>query len=327
MPLDRILRGLIRWQTADGPPQLFSDLPVEEARRRYLANAIGSRRDRSGSDAIATADHTFDVGDGSVRVRTYTPREDAERVVTYLHGGGWVLGDIESHDGPCRGLAALLDAIVVSVDYRRAPEFPYPTPLYDAIAAAGWTARRYPGRVHVIAGDSAGANMAVGVAVHARDAGDFDLTAQLLLYPPVDPSLSYVRDSECAEGYLLTGSEMHWFYDQYLPDRRLRNEPGVALLHADLRGLPPAIVGTAEFDPLRAEGEALADKLGVEGVAVTHIPGPGLVHGFFLMQDLVPAAAAHGRRIVRELDTLLTSAHRDNGIRGQVAAAEFGAKI
>ncbi|MGW1893547.1 alpha/beta hydrolase [Streptomyces sp. NPDC002004] len=321
--MDRILRNLITWQRADGPPVPARELTVEQARERYLANAVRPRREGSDSlTAVTAVDRMIDTADGSsFRTRVYTPESDEGRVVTYLHGGGWVVGDIDSHDGVCRTLAASLGAVVVSADYRRAPEFPYPTPLLDAAAAARWTSRSFPGRDHVIAGDSAGASLAVGVALDARDTGDIDFAAQLLVYPPVDPSLRFASTSEHAEGYLLSVDDMAHYYDLYIPDPQRRGEPALSLLNADLRNLPPTVVATAEFDPLRDEGIELADKLGVTDVPVRHVPGPGLVHGYFLMQDMVPAAALCARRVLEELDAVLRSAH-GAGRRGSQRYAE-----
>ncbi|SNR59600.1 alpha/beta hydrolase [Actinomadura mexicana] len=309
MPLDRILRHLINWQGADGLRLTARAMSVEQAREKYRANAIRPPREDAGpSRTVATADRTItEGGEPPLRCRVYTPESDEGRVVTYLHGGGWVLGDVDSHDGICRVLAASLGAVVVSADYRRAPESPFPAPLRDALAAARWTARSFPGRDHVIAGDSAGGSLSVGVAVEARDTGDIGFAAQLLVYPPVDPSLRIASASEHAEGYLLSVDDMAWYYEQYLPDDRLRGDPAVALLDADLRGLPPTVLGTAEFDPLHDEGVELAEKLRASGVPVRHVPGAGLVHGYLLLQDIVPAAAACTRQVVQELDALLRS--------------------
>jgi acetyl esterase/lipase len=303
MPLDRILRSLIAWQRADGPPVAARDLTVEQARELYRANAIRPRRT---DDAVIAFDRTLDADDGTTfRCRVYQPGSDEGRVITYLHGGGWVVGDVDSHDRLCRDLAEALGAVVVSADYRRAPEFPYPAPLLDAVAATRWTSRSFPGHDHVIAGDSAGASLALGVAMVLRDAGDVELAGQLLLYPPVDPSLRFAAAGEHAEGYLLSADDMEWYYGLYAPDPRQRREPALDLLGADLRSLPPAVVATAEFDPLHDEGVELVAKLGVSDVPVRHVPGPGLVHGYFLMRDLVPSAEKCAQRVFHELDTVL----------------------
>nr|WP_189179806.1 alpha/beta hydrolase [Microbispora rosea] len=284
-------------------------MTVEEAREKYRASAIRPRRADGPQAAVAAADTMIDTADGaSFRCRVYTPETDGGRVITFLHGGGWALGDVDTHDWGCRTMAAALNAVVVSADYRRAPEFPYPTPLRDAITAARWTSRSFPGHVHVLAGDSAGAHMALGVALDARDTGGVEFAAQLLLYPPVDPSLRFASACEHAEGYLLSVDDMAHHYELYAPDPRQRKEPAVDLLSADLRDLPPTVLATAEFDPLCDEGAEMADKLRAAGVPVRYVPGPGLVHGFFVMQDIVPAAAAHTREVFRELDEMLRTA-------------------
>lgn len=324
MPLDRILRNLITWQRADGPPTPVRALTVEQARERYLANSIRPRRDDSGPLAAVTAvDQAIDNADGSsFRCRVYALGSAERRVITYLHGGGWVLGDVNSHDRVCRILAASLGAVVVSADYRRAPEFPYPVPLRDAVAAARWTARSFPSLDHVIAGDSAGASLALGVALDARDTGDVEFAAQLLLYPSADPSLRIMSACEHAEGYMLTVDDMAWYYQMYVPDARRRSDPAVDLLNANLRDLPPTVLGTAEFDPLHDEGEELAGKLRASGVSVRHVPGPGLVHGYFLMQDIVPSAAVCAQRVFQEVDAVLRSAREAaRGAPGKPAGA------
>ncbi|MFI6403216.1 alpha/beta hydrolase [Streptomyces sp. NPDC050548] len=311
MPLDRILRHLISWQRADGPPVPLRKLTVEQARERYLANSV--RQGLPAGDpraAVGTEERTIGTADGSsIGARVYTPASDEGRVVTFLHGGGWVLGDLDTHDLACRTLASSLGAVVVAADYRRAPEFPYPTPLSDSVAAARWTSRRFPGRDHVLAGDSAGASLALGVALAARDEGEPAFAAQLLLYPPADPSLRFAAAGAHPDGYLLSVDDMAWSYELYVPDAPRRHEPALDLLRADLRRLPPTVIGTAEFDPLHDEGVELADKLQVEGVWVRHVPGPGLVHGYLLMQDIVPKAAACTQQVLQELDSVLRSAH------------------
>jgi acetyl esterase len=302
MPLDRLLRHLIAWQSADGPPAADRDLTPGQARERYRDNAVRRHEGTSAPD-VSAEDLLVDGPDGTrLPLRVHTPREPGRRVVTFLHGGGWVMGDLDSHDWVCRDLAASLGAVVVAADYRLAPEHPYPAALHDAVAAARWTAAAYPGSRHVVAGDSAGASLALGVGLHAPE---LPLAAQLLVYPPVDPSLILASAGECAKGYLLSVEDMAWNYEQYVPDPRLRSDPAVDLLRADLRGAAPAVVATAEFDPLRDEGLELVARLRAAGVPVRHEPGAGLVHGYFLMQAMVPAAAACARRVVGELEALL----------------------
>ncbi|GIJ09850.1 alpha/beta hydrolase [Micromonospora andamanensis] len=314
MPLDRILRSLIAWQRADGAPTPLRALSVEQARERYRESAIRPRRrdDADPYPMLSVVDEKIDSSDSTpVGSRVYTPRSDAGRVITYLHGGGWVTGDLDTHDVACRMLAGSLGAVVVSVDYRRAPEFPYPTPLQDAISAARWTSRMFPDRYHVLTGDSAGAQLALGVALDARDNDGPPIAALLLMYPPVDPSLRIAAAGAHTDGYLLSVDDLTWCYEQYVPDPRHRSDPAVDLLHADLTCLPPTVVATAEFDPLQREGELLVEKLRADGVPARHVPGPGLVHGSFLIQDIVPAAAANARQVIQEFDAVLTGARRN----------------
>ncbi|MDQ0585333.1 alpha/beta hydrolase [Streptomyces rishiriensis] len=312
MPLDRLLRHLIAWQSADGPPVPDRELTIEQARERYRANAAHQQRDKDASGpAVTSADRLIEGPDGAaLGIRVYTPEPSGQRVVTFLHGGGWVLGDLDSHDRVCRAMAASLGAVVVAVDYRRAPEFPYPAPLHDAVTAARWTARSFPGRAHVIAGDSAGASLSLGVVLQAHDVR---FAAQLLVYPPVDPSLMMASAGEHSKGCLLSVEDMVWNYAQYVPDPRRRSDPAVDLLRADFRNLPPTVVATAEYDPLHDEGVELVARMRAAGVAVRHVPGEGLVHGYFLMQGVVPAATACARRVIGELDTLLDSLDEEAG--------------
>ncbi|MCK9893433.1 alpha/beta hydrolase [Frankia sp. AgB32] len=320
MPLDRLLRHLIAWQSSDGPSVPDHELTIEQARERYRANAVRPNSEKAGAGpAVTSADRLIDGPDGAaLGVRVYTPESVGGRVVTFLHGGGWALGDLDSHDWVCRAMAASLGAVVVSVDYRRPPEFPYPTPLHDAIAAARWTALSFPRRTHVIAGDSAGGSLSLGVVLEARDVR---FAAQLLIYPPVDPSLILASASERSKGYLLSVDDMARNYERYVPDPRRRADPAVDLLNADLRDLPPTVLATAEYDPLHDEGMELAAKMRAAGVPVHHVPGEGLVHGYFLMQGVVPAAAACAQRVLRALDGLLgqEGAEPPDGAQGEVS--------
>lgn len=250
-------------------------------------------------------DRTVDGPDGPVPVRVYEPEVRRDRVLTYLHGGGWVVGDLDTHDPVCRRLTNALGATVVAVDYRLAPEHPYPAPLDDTMAALRWTSFAFPGRRHIVAGDSAGASLAAGAALRARSAGPA-LAAQLLVYPATDPAMRQRSIENNGEGYFLTRSDMIWFYDHYLPEQAWRRDQFVDLLNTpDLTGLPPAVVATAEFDPLRDEGDAYADRLRDAGVEVRHVPGPGLVHGYFAFLGLVDEAERRVAASCAALEELL----------------------
>jgi acetyl esterase len=218
-------------------------------------------------------------------------------VVVYFHGGGWVIGDLEVVDQPCRQLASAAGAIVVSVDYRLAPEHRYPAAFEDSYAATVWVGAHAaeiggdPARL-AVAGDSAGGNLAAAVALAARDRGGPELAAQLLIYPVTDFNFGTASYHDNREGYLLTKGSMQWFWAHYLGAQDLDKDPYACPLRADsLAGLPPAYVATSEYDPLRDEGEAYARRLEEAGVAVTAKRFDGMLHGFFWMLAAVPSAA------------------------------------
>ncbi|MET9763722.1 alpha/beta hydrolase [Streptomyces sp. NPDC006372] len=305
--MDRFIRALIQWQAGD-PQAPARTLTVDQVRRRYAESAAHTRRDAARAPVAGVTDQRIDGVDGSFGVRTYRPQTDRGRLVTYLHGGGWTVGDVDTHDGVCRRVAAALGAVVVSADYRRAPEHPYPGPLQDGIAAAEWAAAAFPGRGHVIAGDSAGAGLAVGVALHERDHGNVDFAAQLLVYPPADPEMTSESIRAYGSGYLTDADDLRWYYEQYVQDPRHGTDPAIDLLRADLHGLPPTVLGTAEFDPLHDEGVELAARLAAAGVTVEHVPGPGLVHGYLLLADIVPASAETTTAVLDALERTLAAA-------------------
>lgn len=307
MPMDRFIRALIHWQAVD-PQAPARTLTVDQVRRRYAEGAATSHRDAASAPVEAVTDRRIDGSGGSFGVRTYRPVADRGRLVTYLHGGGWTVGDVDTHDGVCRRIAASLGAVVVSVDYRRAPEHPYPGPLQDGIAAAEWAAEAFPGRAHVIAGDSAGAGLAVGIALHERDHRNVEFSAQMLVYPPADPDMKSPSMRAYGSGYLTDVDDLRWYYEQYVQDPLHRSDPAIDLLRGDLRGLPPTVLGTAEFDPLHDEGVELAARLAAAGVAVEHLEGAGLVHGYLLLAGVVPAAAEATTAVLDALERTLTAA-------------------
>jgi len=234
---------------------------------------------------------------GEIPVRVYKPEpEQPLPTLVYFHGGGWVIGSLDSHDGTCRELARKVGCAVVSVDYRLAPEHRYPAAAEDCYAATCWVAERGaelgvdPTRL-AIGGDSAGGNLAAVVAQMVRDRGGPALAFQLLIYPVTDSDFSRASYQENAVGYLLEAEAMRWFWDHYVPDAAQRREPYCAPLQAtDLSGLPPALVLTAELDPLRDEGEAYGRRLAEAGVPVTVTRYDGMIHGFFGMGMLVEGA-------------------------------------
>lgn len=233
---------------------------------------------------VITHDHLLDCG---VRAREYRSARHLgpAPVIVYFHGGGWVVGSLDSHDASCRVLARNSGCIVVSVDYRLAPEHPFPAGLDDAEAAfkevLDSPARfgAIPGAVAVM-GDSAGANLAAAVSLRTRGAP----VAQLLVYPAVDLRLGHRSIDTLGDGYFLTKQDMLWFREMYLPDVALRAEPEVSpLLATDLRGLPTTGIWTAGFDPLRDEGHAYAAALRQAGTVVHEHCLRDQIHGFFGM--------------------------------------------
>jgi acetyl esterase len=229
-----------------------------------------------------------------IPVRIYTPKgEGPFPVLVYFHGGGWVLGSLDAWDAACRMLTNKVECIIVAVDYRLAPENKFPKPAEDCYAATQWVAENAasiggdPARV-AIGGDSAGGNLAAVVALMAREYGKPKLVFQLLVYPVTDASMDSKSLKECADGYFLTTEMMVWFWKQYVRDSGDRAHPYASPLRAqNLRGLPPAMVSTAEFDPLRDEGEAYGAKLKEAGVPVTVTRYDGTIHGFFLMSAVL----------------------------------------
>jgi acetyl esterase len=285
MPIDPQIQTVLDQMQAIEFPGL-SALPVEQA-RAALAMMGAGRAD--GVDEVARVEDLEIPGPaGAIPARVYVPAVDGTPpVVVYYHGGGWVLGGIDSHDGTCRALANASGAAVVSVDYRLAPEHPFPAAVEDAWAALEWVAANAavlggdPSRL-AVAGDSAGGNLAAVVAIQARDIGAPALRGQLLVYPVTDATMSHPSIEENASGYFLTKADMERFFGHYAPERPddWRLSP---LAAADLSGLAPALVLTAEYDPLRDEGEAYARRLDDAGVPVELIRKDGLIHGFFGM--------------------------------------------
>jgi len=306
MPLDPQFRAVLDQLSATSAlPLVRGD--AQQTRSHYRRLAMARRgEDYTPEPVEGIEDRTVEGPAGPLPLRLYRPGADRGRVVTYLHGGGWVVGDLDTHDPVCRRVANALGAIVVALDYRLAPEHPHPAALDDTMAALSWTAAAVPGRAHVVAGDSAGASLAAGAALRARDEHGPALAAQLLIYPGTDPGLHTASMRDNGEGYFLTRADMAWFYDQYVPEPARRDDLAIDLLHApDLTGLPPAVIATAEFDPLRDEGDAYAQRLRQAAVAVRHLPGPGLIHGYFAFLGVVDAADQRSTDVLDALDDLL----------------------
>jgi acetyl esterase/lipase len=250
---------------------------------RAFSDAMSGARP-PGPDVAEIVDGTFPGAAGELRYRLYRPAGDGPHpVVLYFHGGGWVLGSADSDDPFCRDMCVRTGAIIVSADYRHAPEERFPAAVDDAIAALQWIAGAAeslggdPSRL-AVAGWSAGGNLAAVVCQHVRDHGGPSIAAQLLLTPVTDSDLDSGSYRENGEGYILTRALMEWFWNHYT-DPEQRSDVRVAPLRAaSLAGLPPAIIVTAEFDPLRDEGNAYAAALSAAGIDVTHLQARGHTH-------------------------------------------------
>ncbi len=257
-------------------------------------------------------DETAPARDGhAIPVRVYRPvAEEGLPLLVYFHGGGFVLRSIETHDRLCRRLAVLNRAVVVSVGYRLAPEHKFPVPLHDAFDALVWAAaqaRRWGTSAErlVVAGDSAGGNLATVCCMLARQAGGPAIQAQVLIYPTTDATFSHPSVEEFAEGYLLTKAMMEWFLWQYQRRPEDRTDPLFSpLFTEDLQGLPDALVLTAGLDPLRDEGAAYARKLAEAGVRTVYRNFPRMIHGFFNMPRLAPQALEAHEEIRRFLQAV-----------------------
>lgn len=245
-----------------------------------------------------------------VPVRIYRPASDvALPIVVYAHGGGFVFCDLDSHDGLCRNLANLLAAVVISVDYRLAPEHAWPAAAEDVYAATCWAAEHTtqlggdPGRLGV-AGDSAGGNLAAVTTLMARDRGEPALSAQLLIYPMIAADFETESYRLYGKGFYNPRPALQWYWDQYVPSPVDRTHPYASPLQARLDGLPPAVVVIAGQDPLRDEGVAYADALESAGVTVARCTFDGGIHGFMTMPMLDIAHEAW-RQASQELAKLL----------------------
>lgn len=278
---------------AAGAPALSEGTP-EQARANYL------RAPKPAGDSLARVeDRSIPGPDGDIALRLYADSDDSDLpIVAFFHGGGWVLSSIDGHDSLARRLAARTGALVVSVEYRLAPDHPFPAPHDDCWAATTWLANHgaslggNPSRLSV-AGDSAGANLAAGVALRARDEG-LPLTYQLLIYPCIDDRQSRSSMVDNASGYFLSASDMAWFWDHYVPAEHRDNPYAVPARATELGGLAPAHVQTAEYDPLRDEGEEWAARLNAAGVPCTMTRFDGAVHGFIARwEQMAGALIAH----------------------------------
>lgn len=307
--------------------QIIPLLPLRDPTTMRPQSARDSLRALAASRAAvppppvdAVQDIKVEGGAGTLDARVYRIGTGPAPTVVFFHGGGWVAGDLETHDRQARNLAIETGAVVVSVDYRRPPETRFPGAFEDAFAAVsdvfnrvaefGGDAKRLG-----VAGDSAGGNLAAATAIACRDAG-IKLAAQLLVYPVTDVLGGYAdarenarfpSRTENAEGYFLTRATMEWFCGHYLTDPGHAADWRVSPLRAaSLAGIAPAIVTTAWYDPLRDEGAAYAKALEAAGIRVKYHEGPGLIHGYFGLGDASEVARAEAQRARADFKALLT---------------------
>ena len=233
---------------------------------------------------------------GPMAVRIYRPRDALRAALVYFHGGGWVVGSLDSADGSCRALTNRSRCVVISIGYRLAPETKFPGPVEDAYAATRWVAdnaadlRIDPTRI-AVGGASAGGNLAAAAALTARERGGPKIAFQLLTVPVTELSSKAGSHREFAEGYGLSAADMEWFGRHYVRTAADADDPHASVLRADLKGMPPAFVITAECDPLRDDGEAYADRLRTLGIAARYKRYPGMFHGFMSFPSVLPEAA------------------------------------
>lgn len=277
----------------------------DDARATMLAQSAALGK----PETVAKVENrTIPGPEGEIPIRLYTPSATGPLVgLVFFHGGGWVIGSIDTHDNLCRSIANAAGCIVVSVEYRLAPEHKFPAGIEDAYAATCWTVEHAdrlgidPRRI-AVGGDSAGGNLAAVVSLMARDRGAPNLALQVLLYPITDHNLDTASYLTYADGYLLTREGMAWFWKHYLPEGVSPDQPYVSPLRAnDLSGLPPALVITAECDPLCDEGNDYARRLETAGVRVTLSCYPGMIHGFVRRNRLLD----HGQRGLEEVAAAL----------------------
>ena len=315
MPLDPQIAAVLDAAKKANLPELWQLTP-EDARAEYLRR---TNRLKADVDIHRYEDREIEGPGGGIPIRIYTPRElsPKERLpaLVWYHGGGYVIGDLDTHDWACRALANETDCIVVAVDYRLAPEHKFPAAVEDCYAAVKWVANN-ASQIHAdaariaVGGDSAGGNLATVVSILARDDGSPNICFQLLVYPVTAPEPETKSHHAFAEGYLLTRKTITWFFTHYLRSPKDTKDFRYAPLEADdLSSLPPALIIVAGYDPLRDEGVEYAEAMIHAGNRVRLSNYEGMVHGFFLMGGVVDAS----RHAVSESAAMLRDAFASSG--------------
>lgn len=293
MNLEPKARAFVEMLRSVGAPQMWT-LPPHEAR----AAARALRKPTAPRVMHAVTDHAIRRDDApDLALRLYVPAAEVDSIIVYFHGGGWTVGGIEESDGFARELAARAESAVVSVDYRLAPENPFPAALHDGLDALSWCMARCGDLLGrevpvIVAGDSAGANIATAATRLAMLRGDELPALQVLAYPVTDSRMETASYRTFGDGPLLSRRLMEWFWSNYVPDAGLRSDPRISCAHAgDLAGMPPTFVLTAENDVLRDEGEAYATAMANAGVPVRLKRYAGQIHGFLTLVGMFDGGA------------------------------------
>lgn len=307
-PLDPQVKALLDQMAAAGQPPFHSGNPTD-ARKAMAAmvNVFGP-----GPEVHKVENRKIPGPAGEIPVRIYTPAGKPNGILVYFHGGGWVVGDLESHDYVCRAMTNEAGCTVVSVDYRLAPEAKFPAGPDDCYAATQWAAKNAAAlgsdADHIaVGGDSAGGNLAAAISLMARDKGGPRIRHQMLIYPVTDAAMDTPSHQEfTADGFVLSKADMEWFWGYYLKDRTDGENPYASPIRAkDLKNLPPAHIITASHDPLRDEGEAYAEALKKAGNKVVVKRYDGVVHGFFSLQAAIDQGKTATRDLAAELKASL----------------------
>lgn len=302
MALDDATTALLTELAKQAGPPIHELSPVQA---RAVGGALAGLSG-AGPDLHAVRDDTIAADDGyRIPVRVLSPSEDTHGVIVYFHGGGWVIGSVADYDTLARKLALETNCIVVLADYRLAPEYAYPTAVRDAWDVTNWSAASWPTEPLILAGDSAGGNLAAVVAQRAVAQGGPAMVLQVLVYPVTDHRADTVSYLDPANKLLLDRDLMIWFWDQYAPDPATRLNPDASPLQGDPTGTPRALILLAEHDVLRDEGEAYARALANSGVPVTMTIFDGQMHGFFQLVNVLPGAELAVRAVANEVRSVI----------------------
>ena len=296
MSLDPALKGLLDQMAANPMPKLW-EIPAAQGREMY--RMMATMLDQQNVPIGKVEDKKIPGPAGEIGIRIYSPIAQGTGplpALVYFHGGGFVIGDLQTHDALCRQLANEARMRVVAVDYRLAPEHKFPAAADDCFAAVKWVEAQastigVDGNRIAVAGDSAGGNLAAVVCQMAKAHGGPHIIYQVLIYPTTIAHAATPSMASFAQGYFLERQAMDWFFDAYVPQGHDLKDPKLSPYHGEVKDLPPAYVITAGFDPLKDEGKMYADKMAAAGVGVTYRDYPSMAHGFFNMSGVIPLAS------------------------------------